>query len=114
MTDGLELETRTGLPEHLRELVRLFPRDTWESHPNFGALTRFWLDRHGMFRELLVHLQADARLMADNNMDPQTYADHAMGWVAQGATILGGCCEIGPAHIAELARRLRAAGHRIV
>ena len=74
MTDGLELETRTGLPEHLRELVRLFPRDTWESHPNFGALTRFWLDRHGMFRELLVHLQADARLMADNNMDPQTYA----------------------------------------
>ena len=48
------------------------------------------------------------------DMDPQTYADHAMGWVAQGATIIGGCCEIGPAHIAELARRLRAAGHRIV
>ena len=25
-----------------------------------------------------------------------------------GASIIGGCCEVGPAHIAELARRLRA------
>ncbi|WP_099828081.1 homocysteine S-methyltransferase family protein [Oceaniglobus indicus] len=47
-------------------------------------------------------------------MTPELYADIAMGWVAQGATIVGGCCEVGPAHIAELARRLRAAGHDIV
>jgi S-methylmethionine-dependent homocysteine/selenocysteine methylase len=31
-----------------------------------------------------------------------------------GATIVGGCCETGPAHIAELARRLKGAGHRVV
>jgi homocysteine S-methyltransferase len=37
-----------------------------------------------------------------------------MGWVDAGATIVGGCCEVGPAHIAELARRLTAAGHKIV
>jgi homocysteine S-methyltransferase len=37
-----------------------------------------------------------------------------MGWVDQGATIVGGCCEVGPDHIAELARRLRAAGHDLV
>ena len=37
-----------------------------------------------------------------------------MGWVAAGATIVGGCCETGPAHIAEIARRLRAGGYRIV
>ena len=37
-----------------------------------------------------------------------------MGWVGQGATIVGGCCEVGPAHIAHLAQVLRAAGHRIV
>ena len=48
------------------------------------------------------------------DLDPAAYADHAMGWVGRGATILGGCCEIGPDHIAELARRLRAAGHEIV
>jgi len=29
------------------------------------------------------------------------------GWIKQGATIVGGCCEVGPAHVAELAKRLR-------
>lgn len=48
------------------------------------------------------------------DLGPDAYADHAMGWVEQGATIIGGCCEVGPDHIAELARRLRAAGHEIV
>jgi len=53
-------------------------------------------------------------LSARRDLGPKTYADHAMGWVEQGASIVGGCCEVGPAHIAELARRLTAAGHRIV
>ncbi|MBJ6372856.1 homocysteine S-methyltransferase family protein [Sedimentitalea arenosa] len=48
------------------------------------------------------------------DLSPSAYADHAMAWVELGATIVGGCCEVGPDHIAELARRLRAAGHRIV
>lgn len=48
------------------------------------------------------------------DLGPTEYADFAMGWVAQGATIVGGCCEVGPDHIAELARRLVAAGHSIV
>ena len=48
------------------------------------------------------------------DLDASAYADFAMGWVAQGARILGGCCEVGPAHIAEVAARLRAAGHDIV
>jgi S-methylmethionine-dependent homocysteine/selenocysteine methylase len=45
---------------------------------------------------------------------PAAYADHVMNWVDHGATIVGGCCEVSPAHIAEIARRLRAAGHTIV
>jgi S-methylmethionine-dependent homocysteine/selenocysteine methylase len=48
------------------------------------------------------------------DLGPEAYADFAMGWVGQGATIVGGCCEVGPAHIAELARRLKEAGHEIV
>lgn len=48
------------------------------------------------------------------DLTPEAYARIAMGWVDQGATIVGGCCEVGPAHIAELARQLRAAGHEIV
>ncbi len=53
-------------------------------------------------------------LSARPEMTPSLYADFAMIWVGMGATIVGGCCETTPAHIAELARRLRAAGHRIV
>lgn len=48
------------------------------------------------------------------DMTPKAYADHVMGWIDQGATIVGGCCEVSPDHIAEIARRLRAAGHTIV
>ncbi len=49
-------------------------------------------------------------LSARADLGPAVYADHVMRWVEMGATIVGGCCEVGPAHIAEIARRLRAAG----
>ncbi len=48
------------------------------------------------------------------DLTPGAYADFAMAWTEQGATIVGGCCEVGPDHIAELARRLKEAGHTIV
>lgn len=53
-------------------------------------------------------------LQQRHDLGPVEYAAFAMGWVAQGATIVGGCCEVGPAHIAELAQQLRAAGHQII
>ncbi|MGG8471190.1 homocysteine S-methyltransferase family protein [Rahnella sp. PAMC25617] len=34
--------------------------------------------------------------------DPAGYLDFAKDWVAQGATMVGGCCGIGPEHIAAL------------
>jgi S-methylmethionine-dependent homocysteine/selenocysteine methylase len=49
-----------------------------------------------------------------HDLTPERYGDFAMAWVAQGATIVGGCCEVGPAHIRHLRDRLTAAGHRIV
>lgn len=52
-------------------------------------------------------------LSSRRDMGPETYAGHVMAWVDQGATIVGGCCEVGPSHISEIARRLRAAGHTI-
>lgn len=55
-----------------------------------------------------------AALQKRRDLTPAIYADHAMAWVAHGATIIGGCCEVSPTHIAEIARRLRAAGHTIV
>lgn len=53
-------------------------------------------------------------LSVRHDFTPEHYADHVMNWIAAGATIVGGCCEVGPAHIAEIARRLREAGHTIV
>lgn len=52
-------------------------------------------------------------LSARRDMGPETYAEHVMGWVDMGATIVGGCCETGPAHIAEISRQLIAKGHQI-
>lgn len=48
-----------------------------------------------------------------HDLTPEVYADFAMAWVGMGATIVGGCCEVGPAHIRHLAARLRAEGHSI-
>ena len=44
-------------------------------------------------------------LKARADLGPEAYADFAEGWVDSGATLIGGCCEVGPAHIAELVRR---------
>ncbi len=53
-------------------------------------------------------------LEARADLNPAKYADFAMRWVGMGATIVGGCCETGPAHIAEIARRLDRGGFAIV
>ncbi|MEL7428633.1 MAG: homocysteine S-methyltransferase family protein [Pseudomonadota bacterium] len=45
------------------------------------------------------------QLEARTDLSPDTYAGFCNKWVDQGASIIGGCCEVGPAHIAELARR---------
>lgn len=41
------------------------------------------------------------------DLNPAAYAAFAEQWAADGATIIGGCCEVGPAHIAELVKRLK-------
>jgi S-methylmethionine-dependent homocysteine/selenocysteine methylase len=50
--------------------------------------------------------QVTTMLGRRHDLDPSSYADTACEWIAQGATIVGGCCEIGPQHIAELNKRL--------
>lgn len=44
-------------------------------------------------------------LEARQDLGPESYADHAQSWLDAGAQLVGGCCEVGPAHIAELKRR---------
>ncbi len=54
-----------------------------------------------------------AVLEARADLGPAEYARTALTWAEGGARILGGCCEISPAHIAELHRRLQEAGFDI-
>jgi S-methylmethionine-dependent homocysteine/selenocysteine methylase len=49
-------------------------------------------------------------LTARTDLDPATYADIAQKWAAAGATLIGGCCEVGPAHIRELSHRFKGLG----
>lgn len=44
------------------------------------------------------------------DLGPRLYADAAAQWVQAGATIVGGCCGIGPEYIAMLNRTLRPGG----
>jgi S-methylmethionine-dependent homocysteine/selenocysteine methylase len=40
-------------------------------------------------------------------LTPEAYAAFAADWIAAGATIVGGCCGVGPAHIAALAAAMK-------
>lgn len=52
----------------------------------------------------------DARV----DLGPEEYTRYALEWIAQGASIVGGCCEIGPAHIRHLHQALQKEGFEIV
>ena len=70
MTD-LTLSTRTCLPDALRVLLEKHPRGAWEAHPNFSELTRFWLERHLMFRRLQAMLLGLTETSLDRREDPR-------------------------------------------
>ncbi len=72
MTD-LSLEGREGLPDALRVLARAIPRGDWEGHANFTALTRFWLDRHMMFRDVLGRMVSDGQGLLDGRIAPERH-----------------------------------------
>ena len=44
-------------------------------------------------------------------VEPARYADAAGRWLEHGATILGGCCGTGPAHVRSLATRFAAGAY---
>ncbi len=91
VTDGLDILASFGLP--------------------FGAYANgFTKISEGFLKDAPV---VDA-LEQRSDLDPSAYANFAMSWVDKGATIIGGCCEVGPAHISEIASRLRADGHQII
>ncbi|MCC5991000.1 MAG: hemerythrin domain-containing protein [Rhodobacteraceae bacterium] len=67
------LDQREKLPDALRILLEQYPRALWESHKNFDGLTRFWLERHLMFRHALAQWQDDTRGFLDKGRDARTH-----------------------------------------
>ncbi len=65
----------------------------------FTGIPDDWVDRGGV-----------AQLTAREDMSPEAYARDVAGWLGLGASIVGGCCETGPAHIKRL-RELIDAGN---
>ncbi len=59
----------------------------------------------GISEEFLKPAPTVAVLEARTDLGPDAYCRHAADWVDRGATILGGCCEVGPDHIRALAAR---------
>ncbi|XDZ66300.1 homocysteine S-methyltransferase family protein [Alphaproteobacteria bacterium LSUCC0684] len=51
------------------------------------------------------------RLQARTDLTPEIYGDFVFSWIEAGATIVGGCCEVGPGHIRHLHERLEAGGY---
>lgn len=48
-----------------------------------------------------------------SDLGPAAYAEFALQWANDGARLIGGCCEVGPAHITALAKRLTEAGYSV-
>lgn len=73
-TNLLALATRDGLPDAWRVLAKEIPKTDWQSHPNFGQMVQFWLQRHGMFRELIEVLETDVQAVMDKKIGIDVYA----------------------------------------
>jgi hemerythrin-like domain-containing protein len=71
--DLAHLDQRTGWPADLRLLLDRHPRPTWPGHPNLGALSRFWLERHAMFRELGRALGQGAVELREGRLEPAAF-----------------------------------------
>lgn len=53
-------------------------------------------------------------LEARHDLDPEAFTLTATRWIDHGIAIIGGCCEVGPSHIARLAEALGERGHVLV
>ena len=53
------------------------------------------------------------QLLSRTDLGPSEYAVFSNAWVDRGATIVGGCCEVGPSHIRTMRDQLLQRGHSI-
>lgn len=74
VADPMDLARRDGLPDALRVLLADLPRAGWETHPEFGGLAQFWLERHLLFRRLMDGLRTDTEARLDGALAGDVFA----------------------------------------
>ena len=74
--DELHLHKRSGLPDDLAFLVKKYPKESWQAHQNLGESSKFWLQRHDMFRELSAILLQTASELKQQDIKPAEFR----GW----------------------------------
>lgn len=82
-------------------------RELGESGKRFGA----YANGFRQITKAFLQGRPTVDALESRDISASAYADFAADWVALGATILGGCCEIGPDHIRELSRRFGDTTH---
>ncbi|MFO7799976.1 MAG: homocysteine S-methyltransferase family protein [Rhodohalobacter sp.] len=53
------------------------------------------------------------QLSARSDLDEEKYTSYVMEWINAGASIVGGCCEVGPSHINHLRQMIEEEGYGI-
>jgi S-methylmethionine-dependent homocysteine/selenocysteine methylase len=95
-------------PESIDACWPLLSKSSSSSNQRFGAYGNGFVSVESLYPGDTVE-----ELQVRKDMSPKQYAEHAMGWVEAGASIIGGCCEIGPEHIKALYERLINAGYSV-
>lgn len=74
--------------------------DVADARPAFAELQQCWPGTLGVYAHSGVFVMPNWQFT--NVISPADYALEAAAWIAMGARIVGGCCGIGPEHMAEL------------
>lgn len=67
-----------------------------------GAYANAFTDIPDGFDERADALDSDVRPDQREDLTPEAYSEHVEDWLRAGADLVGGCCEVGPDHIAYL------------
>ncbi len=63
------------MPEEMRCLLEIYPRDSWGAHPGFKEKTRHWLGAHQMFRRVAERIRLDTEGLMNKDVALDDYAD---------------------------------------
>jgi S-methylmethionine-dependent homocysteine/selenocysteine methylase len=98
LDDVVRVLAATG-PAHI-SIMHSSPNDTGDA---IDIVKRHWKGPMGAYPESGYFTMPEWKFV--DIIDPESLVEHARRWRLQGVTAFGGCCGLGPHHIAALARQ---------